>query len=416
MFVGMLGILKAGGAYVPLDPSYPRERLAFVLADTGAPVTLTQQSVRANLPATHATVLCLDSDVAQFSNSPITNPPITASCESLAYLIYTSGSTGKPKGVPITHRNLVHSTTARFDFYPERAERYLLLSSFAFDSSVAGIFWALCQGGALCLPDQDGEKDVHHVIGCIERWGVTHTLMLPSLYGVVLEFAAPEQLGSLRSVIVAGEACPPALVQRHTAALPHVALVNEYGPTEGTVWATAARLAPGLAVSIGKPIANMRAFVLDSNQQPLPVGVPGELYLAGDGLTAGYWKRPDLTAEKFVIGNWLLGDQLPITNNPSLRLYRTGDLVRYWPDGNLEFLGRADHQVKIRGHRIELEEIEAALTQHSGVHEAVVVARASGPPGDAELLAALIALGEREAQQLLDEIERDTASEVMISV
>ncbi|MGQ0603038.1 MAG: non-ribosomal peptide synthetase [Anaerolineales bacterium] len=402
MFVGMLGILKAGGAYVPLDPSYPRERLAFVLADTGAPVVLTQNSVRDDLPPTKATVLCLDSDVAQFSQSPISQPNAQTTSESLTYIIYTSGSTGKPKGVPITHRNLVHSTTARFDYYPERAERYLLLSSFAFDSSVAGIFWALCQGGALCLPEQDGEKDVHHVLSCIERWRVTHTLALPSLYNVVLEFAAPGQLDSLRCVIVAGEACTPPLVQRHYAALPQATLYNEYGPTEGTVWATVYRIPPDVqrAVPIGRPISNMQAHVLDSHLQPVPIGVAGELYIAGDGLTAGYWNRPDLTAERFV--EW-----------DSRRLYKTGDLVRYLPDGNLEFLGRADHQVKIRGYRIELEEIEAALEQHPFVREAVVAARSVAPvgsgspldPDDVETLAVeLAALGEDRALQLLAEV------------
>jgi amino acid adenylation domain-containing protein len=414
MFIGMLGILKAGGAYVPLDPSYPADRLAFVLDDTRAPVVLTQAHLASRLPQSAAEVVRLDSDTGQFSNSPVTNPPITVSSESLAYIIYTSGSTGKPKGVPITHRNLVHSTTARFDFYPERAERYLLLSSFAFDSSVAGIFWALCQGGALCLPDQEGEKDAAHILTCIERWGVTHTLMLPSLYNVVLEFAAPEQLDSVRCVIVAGEACTPALVQRHYTALPKAALYNEYGPTEGTVWATAGRIphAAQPTVSIGRPIANMQAYVLDGHRQPAPVGVAGELYIAGDGLTSGYWQRPDLTEEKFVIGDWLLDPQLPLTNHQSPRLYRTGDLVRYLPDGNLEFLGRADHQVKIRGYRIELEEIEAALTQHPGVAEAVVVAREVGASDEAALLAALTPLGEAEALRLLDEIERAGQPEV----
>jgi amino acid adenylation domain-containing protein len=403
MFVGMLGILKAGGAYVPLDPSYPRERLNFVLADSGAPVVLTHSSVRDTLLETRAAVLCLDS--TEFSNSPITNPPTTQTSDSLAYLIYTSGSTGKPKGVPITHRNLVHSTTARSDFYPERAERYLLLSSFAFDSSVAGIFWALCQGGALCLPDQDGEKDVAHLTACMERWAVTHTLMLPSLYNLVLEFAAPEQMRSLRCVIVAGEACTPALVRRHYATLPDAALYNEYGPTEGTVWATACRIPRDVQsmVSIGKPIANMQAYVLDAHHRPVPPGVAGELYIAGDGLTSGYWNRPELTAERFLRIGQLENSQL--LQSP---LYKTGDLVRFLPDGSLEFLGRADHQVKIRGYRVELEEIEAALMQHPGVAEAAVMARASGsgidPDDLAGLASALAALDPAYAEALLAEV------------
>jgi amino acid adenylation domain-containing protein len=400
MFVGMVGILKAGGAYVPLDPSYPTERLAFVLQDTGAPVVLTQQNVRPSLPATQAKIICLDSDAAEFSNSPIANLPIANNSDSLAYIIYTSGSTGQPKGVPITHRQLVHSTVARFHYYAERAERYLLLSSFAFDSSVAGIFWALAQGGALCLPAQDEEKDVQQIIHRIARWRVTHTLCLPSLYALLLEFARPSQLASLRCVIVAGEACQPALVQEHYTCVPHAALYNEYGPTEGTVWATAYQLsaAEKYTAPIGCPIPNIQAFVLDAHQQLAPIGVPGELYIGGEGLTAGYWKRPELTAEKFV-------------RVENMRLYRTGDLVRWRADGNLEFLGRVDQQVKVRGYRIELEEIEVALKAHPAVREAVVVARAESHAAQSNeasveaLAAALATLSPAQAEQLLAEIE-----------
>lgn len=400
MFVGMVGILKAGGAYVPLDPSYPAERLAFVLEDTQAPVVLTQTHLRANLPPMRATVLCLDADTAQFSNSPITNLVTAITSDALAYIIYTSGSTGRPKGVPITHRQLVHSTVARFHYYAKRAERYLLLSSFAFDSSVAGIFWALAQGGALCLPAQDEEKDVQQLIQHITRWQVTHTLCLPSLYALLLEFARPGQLGSLQCVIVAGEACQPALVQEHYTRVPHASLYNEYGPTEGTVWATAYRLTPTEKhnAPIGRPIPNMQAYVLDAHQQFAPIGVPGELYIGGEGLSNGYWKRPDLTAEKFV----------RVENE---RLYRTGDLVRWRADGNLEFLGRVDQQVKVRGYRIELEEIEMALKAHPAVRETVVVARAetgAAQPAATSveaLLAALGALSPAQAERLLAEIE-----------
>ncbi|MBI5302110.1 MAG: amino acid adenylation domain-containing protein [Chloroflexi bacterium] len=396
MIVGIVGVLQAGGAYVPLDPSYPAERLAFMLSDTHAPVVLTQRRWRDALPHTTARIVCLDADWESIANYPTIQLSNDATSDSLAYIIYTSGSTGKPKGVPITHRHLVHSTFARFAFYPEKAERYLLLSSFAFDSSVAGIFWALAQGGALCLPDQDGEKDVNYVGDLIARWRVTHTLALPSLYHLVLEYAEPGALDSLRVVIVAGESCPAALIQKHYARLPRATLYNEYGPTEGTVWATACAIPPDATqVSIGRPIPNMQAYILDTHLRPVPLGVAGELYIGGDGVAPGYWHREDLTAEKFTIY------QFPFSNSPT-RLYKTGDLARYRPDGNIDFLGRVDHQVKIRGYRIEVEEIEAAIKQYAGAQDAVVITR----DADDGLLAQLEARGNARARQLLDEIEQ----------
>lgn len=370
MLVGILGILKAGAAYVPLDPAYPQERLAFVLLDTAASIVLTQQHVKNSLPSTNAQVFALDSDWSSISQQPTTNPPPITTPDDLAYVIYTSGSTGKPKGVPISHRQLVHSTTARFTFYEHVVQRFLLMSSFAFDSSIVGIFWSICQGGTLCLPRQKQEQDVRDIAELIARHKVTHMLSLPSLYNLLLEYADAEELASLNTVIVAGEACTADIVQRHYRYLPQATLYNEYGPTEGTVWSTACAVSsqlPRQVVPIGKPIPNMQNYILDSHLQPVPIGVAGELYIGGLGLTRGYLNRPELTDERFLPN--------PFSQQPAARLYKTGDLARYLPDGYIEFLGRVDYQVKIRGYRIELDEIELAVMGHPDVAEVVVVAR-----------------------------------------
>ena len=215
MVVGILGILKAGGAYVPLDPHYPQERLAFMLQDTQLSILLTQQHLLEGLPNYGAQTICLDTQWQAIAQESQQNPLLTATPENLAYVIYTSGSTGKPKGVEITHRNLVHSTTARISYYQEPVSSFLLLSSFAFDSSVAGIFWTLCCGGTLHLPEEGVQREVTKLVELISQNHISHLLSLPSLYALILQQAKPEQLNSLRAVIVAGEACPPELVQHH---------------------------------------------------------------------------------------------------------------------------------------------------------------------------------------------------------
>ncbi|MEZ4709409.1 MAG: amino acid adenylation domain-containing protein [Caldilineaceae bacterium] len=349
--------------------------------------------------------------------------------ENPAYIIYTSGSTGRPKGVIVSHRNLVHSTTARFAYFEAMVERFLLLSSFAFDSSVVGIFWTLCQGGALVLPTQGDEQDAARLLNLIVRHKISHLLALPSLYDVLLE-VQKDELSSLTAAIVAGEPCLPGLVDAHFKALPQTALYNEYGPTEGTVWSTvyqmhAADRRP--SIPIGKPIPNMQVYILDAQRQPVPIGASGELYIGGEGITQGYLNQPELTAERFIdIQEFDFLDRSPspthqeyaevsaptaererkfhghdeggASNSINLtggyrkspivspKLYRTGDLVRYLPDGHIEFLGRIDHQVKIRGFRIELGEIEQAITQHQGVDEAVVTVQA-GDDGASRLAA-----------------------------
>ncbi len=393
MIVGILGILKAGGAYVPLDPDYPAERLTFLIGDARIDVLLTQEQLRGRFAGRVAQVVCLDSgpDTAAIDGQRDDDPAPRTRGDNLAYVIYTSGSTGRPKGVMVAHRNLVHSTHARRLFYDEPVSGFLLLSSFAFDSSVAGIFGTLCHGGTLVLPPPGVQHDPVLLAELIRDRQVSHLLCVPSLYGLLLAEAPVAHLSGLRVVIVAGEPCRRALVERHRAALPATALVNEYGPTEATVWCSAHRCRPAgsdaddegaMLVPIGRPIAGTSIHVLDASGEPVPIGVSGEVYVGGPGVTRGYLDRPGLTAGRFVPD--------PFGDEPGGRLYRTGDLARWLPDGMLEFLGRRDDQVKIRGYRIELGEVEAVLAQHPAVREVVVVAR-EDVPGAPRLVAYLVA-------------------------
>jgi len=388
MLSGLLGILKAGGAYVPIDPHYPEERIAYLLEDTQAPILLTQQGLATHLPPCTADVVCLDGDWPEIARYSTDNPEPGNHPLDTAYIIYTSGSTGKPKGVIVSHRNAVHSTTARFSTYQEPVQAYLLLSSFAFDSSVAGIFWTLAQGGRLCLTSEDGVKDPAALARLIAQQHISHLLALPSLYGLLLS-QNPEQLRSLKTAIVAGEACASEVVKQHYAVLPEARLFNEYGPTEGTVWSSvyeAGSADINTPLPIGRPIANVRLYLLDKWLNPVPVGVYGEIYIAGEGITSGYLKQPELSAEKFI------PDPFGAAGG---RIYKTGDLARYRADGAMQFAGRIDHQVKIRGFRIELGEIEEQLLACPGIREAVVIVREDSP-GDKRLAAYLLAQGSME--------------------
>lgn len=407
LIIAILAVLKAGGAYLPLDPDYPAERLAFVLTDTAAPLILTQASLRARLPDTQAQIVALDQSDHALQQEALQRPEATGGPDDYAYIIYTSGSTGRPKGVPVTQRQLLYSTHARLSYYAAADQRFLLLSSASFDSSVAGIFGTLCAGGTLCLPAQREEQDIARLAALIEEYAISDTLCLPSLYQLLLEYADPVQLRSLKRVIVAGEACSPFLARMHAAVLPHVALYNEYGPTEGTVWATVHRLGaeePG-PVPIGKPAAHAQVYVLDARQQLMPIGVAGELYLGGAGLVDGYLHRPELTAERFV--------ELELGPGLCLRLYRTGDMARWLPNGTLQFLGRIDQQLKIRGYRIEPGEIEQLLEADPDVQQAVVLAwqPEAAVLDDQELLEALGTMPLEQALHLLDLVSALTHEE-----
>ncbi|MBX2846049.1 MAG: amino acid adenylation domain-containing protein, partial [Saprospiraceae bacterium] len=388
--VGILAILKAGGAYVPLDPDYPPARTQMILEDAEIPLILLPKELESDLPQTAAKLLFFESDHSQY-DQPL--PAIQPS--NHAYVIYTSGSTGTPKGVPISHTNLIHSTNARFDFYNNQPEHFLLLSSFSFDSSVAGIFWTLTHGGQLVIPPKRIEQDIERLSQWIAKHKITHTLMLPSLYEVVLKLSAPQQLNTLNTVIVAGEACPRSLVDEHFSRLPQVHLYNEYGPTEASVWCIAHQITPSettTSIPIGKPIPNTKAYILDANLQPRPIGVPGELYIGGPGVTSGYLNRPQLTHERFKPNPF--GDGM---------LYKTGDLAVYDDSGKLFFLGRKDRQTKLRGYRIELDEIKHSLSQINDIESSEVLI----DPKRQQILAFFIAanpLSEKFIQSSLQDV------------
>jgi amino acid adenylation domain-containing protein/thioester reductase-like protein len=393
MIVGILGILKAGGAYVPIDPGYPRERKAYQLANSAPRIVLTQARWMGDLLQGDIKNICLEQDWDVIAQYPVSAPAHRNAPGNLAYIIYTSGSTGKPKGVQITHRNAVHSTWARFDYYHRPVRCFLLLSSFAFDSSVVGIFWTLSQGGCLCLPSENHQHDPLDLVKEITEKRITHLLCLPSFYQLLLEQGGPK-LGLLQVVIVAGEACLPGLVSKHYETVSNTALFNEYGPTEGTVWSTVYRGKNECKerVPIGRPIPNTCAYVLDQRRQPVSIGVAGELYIGGAGLARGYLNCPGLTAERFVPN--------PFSDRPGERIYRTGDLARYKLDGNIEYLGRIDQQVKVRGYRIELGEVEMALAHHLKVKDAVVVVR-EDRSGDERLVAYVVGEKPRPTAQEL---------------
>ncbi|WP_338861828.1 non-ribosomal peptide synthase/polyketide synthase (plasmid) [Mycetohabitans rhizoxinica] len=367
LVVGVLAILKAGGAYVPLDPSYPGERLAYILADVAPNIVLADTAGRAALgeaALAERTVL----DPATLSALPDTNPSVAGlTARHLAYVIYTSGSTGMPKGVMVEHRGVVNLALAQIAcFGVQPASRMLQFASFNFDASASEIWMAFGSGAALYLPPEAARQDRHALWDYLASHAITHATLPPAL----LQHGADlPSFGLSLTLILAGEA-PSATLVRDLA--DQGAVFNAYGPTETTVCATAWRGARDFSgeVPIGRPIANTRIYLLDAYGQPVPLGAVGELYIGGAGVARGYLNRPELTAERFV--------RDPFVDEPDARMYKTGDLARYLPDGNLEFLGRNDEQVKIRGFRIEPEEIEACLTAHPQVRDAVVVATGEG--------------------------------------
>lgn len=367
--IGMLGVLRSGASYLPLDPTYPRRRLEMMLEEAGARAIVagpeSRQQADFGLP-----VIAIGVESPDDAGPPLRRPHL----DELAYVMFTSGSSGRPKGVMVTRRNLAYSNLARRQWYGEPPARFLLTSSLSFDSSVVGLYWPLLAGGTLILAEEGRQGDPRAIAESIERHQVTHLCILPSLWTLVLEEPAAQGLTSLETVIVAGETCPATLPARHHARLPGVELVNEYGPTETTVWCSAHRCVPssdeGDRVPIGRPIPGTSIRILDNRLDEVETGAIGEICVAGSGVARGYVDRPGLTAERF------LPD--PSGEPAGGRIYRTGDRGRRRDDGSIEFLGRADSQVKIRGHRVELEEIEAALVSLPGVREAAVCQREIG--------------------------------------
>ncbi len=376
MVVGLLGVLKAGAAYVPLEPDYPRERLAFMVADTGVRVVLSEERYRSAVASEGIRVLSLDTewgDVAEESGDGLGNE---AKPENLAYVIYTSGSTGKPKGVMNTHAGLCNRLWWMQEQYGlGENDRVLQKTPYSFDVSVWEFLWPLMTGARLVMARPEAHRDTRYLVDVIEREQITTMHFVPSMLQTFVEEKGLSRCGSLRRVICSGEALGVELQERFFARL-RAELHNLYGPTEAaidvTYWACE-RGQKSRTVPIGRPISNLQIYLLDPYRNPVPVGVLGELHIGGVGLARGYLNRAELTAEKFV-GN-------PFRKEPGARLYKTGDLARYSADGVIEYVGRIDHQVKIRGFRIELGEIEAALTEHEGVSECVVLARedAQGP-------------------------------------
>ncbi|REK84492.1 amino acid adenylation domain-containing protein [Streptomyces inhibens] len=372
MIAAVLGILRCGAAYVPVAPSHPDRRITGILADAQVSAVVVTGTGGKRLACTGVPVIRADSPGDEAGSAP--GPPAAAVSESdPAYLIYTSGSTGEPKGVVVDHGRLAASTAARRMVYPGEPV-FLLVSLLAFDSSVAGLWGTLTAGGCLIVASADEVRDPERLVELVERHEVTHLLCVPSLYSVLLDAArrlGSDRLRSLDTVIVAGEPLPPELVTRHFAQRTGpTALVNEYGPTEATVWASYHRFdAPG-PVSIGRAVPGARLYVLDDALCPVSPGCEGELYIGGAGVTRGYHGRPEATAKAFL--------RDPFAESPEARMYRTGDLVRQEPDGTLVFLGRRDHQVKIRGHRVELGAVEAQLCELPGVREAAVVVHGTG--------------------------------------
>lgn len=366
MVIAVLAVLKTGAAYIPLDPAYPRERLVAMIKDSEPHLVITERRFLQNVSSQDGRTIALDSEFELIATKPCTNLITQRWPENPAYVIYTSGSTGRPKGVVISHANLAHSTQARLNYYKELVHAFLLLPSFSFDSSVAGLFWTLCHGGKLVIPEEGSQHDPEQVAELIRRQSISHLLCLPSFYRLLLGERG-EKLASLRVAIVAGEAAAGDLVHLHRGRLPQAQLFNEYGPTEATVWSTVFDFAAGYtgnSVPIGRTVSNTRTYVLDQNLQLVPIGAVGELYIGGDGVARGYRNCADLTAERFIPDSF--------SEFPGSRLYRTGDLARYRADGEIEFLGRNDLQVKVRGHRIEPAEIEVALSQHPAVQQAAV--------------------------------------------
>ena len=369
MVIGLLGILKSGAAYLPLDPEYPAERLRWMLEDSGVGLVLTLSRLRGALPVTRARMLILDEEWGEIARQSADNPGLSVPLNHLAYVIYTSGSTGRPKGAMNTHQgisNRVLWMQAQYQLQP--CDHVLQKTSFSFDVSVWEFFWPLVTGACLVVAKPGGHRDPEYLAQLIIDRQITTIHFVPSALAAFLQTEKASHCDSLRRVICSGEALSPELAKEFFVHL-NCELHNLYGPTEVSVdvlyWQCKnGRIGP--TVPIGRPIWNTQVYVLDQSLQVSPIGVAGELYLAGTGLARGYLNRPGMTAERFVADPFaVLGE----------RIYRTGDLARWRADGELEFLGRADQQVKIRGFRIELGEIEAALLSHPDVRQAAVVTR-----------------------------------------
>ncbi len=403
--ISLLAVMKAGGAYIPLDTDQPAQRHTAIISSLQDDnlVLISQSSLQHKVDSSVSIAhkIILDECHSQIENCSSENVNLQVDLDQLAYVIYTSGSTGVPKGVMIEHKALANSTLARNTFYPSAPTTFLLLSSLATDSSIAGIYWTLCSGGTLVLSAKRLEQDMQALEQKISDYSVTHLLCIPSLYQLILENTESQNLQHLNTVIVAGESCNQSVIQLHQQVLPTTELYNEYGPSECCVWATASCLTHwhgAQEVSIGRAISNTQIYVLDQNLQPVLPHITGELYIGGANIARGYLHQDEKTAEVFVENPFSESDLI----NQS-KLYKTGDLVKYTSNGDLIFIGRADNQVKLRGFRIEPEEIEHVLCSHPLIEEALVFVEIPAVSDDC-LFDALVTLEDDLAKALLADI------------
>ena len=408
--VGLLGILKSGAAYVPLDPAYPPTRLAFMLADSGALVLLTTRHLRDRLPAGTAEVVDLDADCVAIGREPVTTPDGGVGAHDLAYVIYTSGSTGTPKGVLAVHQASVNRFAWMWRRWPfTSADICCQKTSLSFVDSVWEIFGPLLQGVPSVIIPDDVVGDPPRLVDLLATHRVTRIVLVPSVLRVLLDMVPDlgRRLPDLKFWVTSGEAIPGDVARRFEEILPEATLVNLYGSSEVAADVSAYVITGGGVrerIPIGRPIANTRLYVLDVHANPVPIGVAGEIHAGGEGLARGYLHDPELTSRKFI--------RDPFTGDPPARLYRTGDLGRFLPDGNLEYLGRVDNQVKLRGVRIELGEIESVLRMHPSVQAAVAVLSVAGD--DAHLIAYLVAGGRRPESSELRRFARNRLPDHMV--
>jgi amino acid adenylation domain-containing protein len=389
--VAMLGILKAGGAFVPFDPEYPPERLLFMLSDANVSLLLTQERRKTTLPETASDVICVDTEWDVIAHEPTTNPSSGLQPVNLAYVIYTSGSTGRPKGAMITHAGLCNRLLWDVKAYGFDADdRELLHTSLAFDASLVELLGPLIAGAQVVIAPDQARSDTSALVRLIAEEKVSVLEAVPSLLHAMLDEPHIHECRDLRRVISAGEVLHPDLVDQFHHTLKAM-LINGYGPTEASVGVTHYASSPNrTTVPIGKPFTNTRLYILDDRMEPVGIGTTGELYIGGACVGRGYLNNPALTAERFVPDPFMEGG----------RLYRTGDAARFLTDGNVEFLGRLDNQVKLRGFRVELGEIEAVLRQHESVANTAVILR-EDMPGDQRLVAYIVSTNHEESTGLM---------------
>ena len=384
LVVALLAILKAGGAYVPLDPSYPRERLGFMIRDTGMRVLVTQGTLAGKLPTEGPRIVRLDSEASTIEAASDADLPAAAAGDSMAYVMYTSGSTGTPKGVAVLHRGILRLVQGVDYVRIGPDEVFLQLAAITFDASTFEL-WGALLNGARCVLFPSRVPTPADLRSVIATQHVSVLWLTASLFNALVDTDATV-LSGIRQLLIGGEALSVPHVRRALEALPSTQIINGYGPTESTTFTCCYRIPAGLpesthSIPIGTPISNTRVYVLDRKRNPVPIGIAGELYIGGDGLARGYLNNPELTAEKFILD--------PFSGESGERLYRTGDLVRHRADGQIEFLGRLDKQLKIRGFRVEPGEIEATLVEHPAIASAAVVAR-EDLPGDRRLVAYVV--------------------------